>query len=214
MIDALNVGPYAGRLKTPVLLTKTNEMDAGTFAEIERLKAKEVIIIGGVNAVSKEVEDQLKAKGLTVNRISGNDRYETALNVAKEAVDKGVLKTEKIFLCSGISPADALSIASIAAKEEGIILLTDGNNLTDGAKKYIKSGVEVKIIGGTSVISDKLEQKIKFAGADVERISGNDRYETSVKVYEKYYKTYESKVHIPCKRTYNGGCAYGSGSCI
>ena len=46
----------------------------------------------------------------------------------------------------------------------------------------------MKIIGGTSVISDKLEQKIKFAGADVERISGNDRYETSVKVYEKYYK--------------------------
>ena len=129
-------------LKTPVLLTKTNEMDAGTFAEIERLKAKEVIIIGGVNAVSKEVEDQLKAKGLTVNRISGNDRYETALKVAEEAIDNGVLKSSKIFLCSGISPADALSIASVAAKEEGIILLTDGNTLTEGAKKYIKSGVK------------------------------------------------------------------------
>ena len=87
-----------------------------------------------------------------------------------------------------ISPADALSIASVAAKEEGIILLTDGNTLTEGAKKYIKSGVEVKIIGGTSVISDKLEQEIKSAGATVERISGNDRYETSVMVYEKYYR--------------------------
>ena len=43
MIDALNAGPYAGRLKAPVLLTKTKEMDAGTFAEIERLKAKEEI---------------------------------------------------------------------------------------------------------------------------------------------------------------------------
>ena len=40
MIDALNVGPYAGRLKAPVLLTKTNEIDAGTLAEIKRLKAK------------------------------------------------------------------------------------------------------------------------------------------------------------------------------
>ena len=27
MIDALNVGPYAGRLKASVLLTKTNEID-------------------------------------------------------------------------------------------------------------------------------------------------------------------------------------------
>ena len=100
MIDALNAGPYAGRLKAPVLLTKTKEMDAGTFAEIERLKAKEVIIIGGVNAVSEKVANQLKVKGLKVNRIFGENRYETALNVAKEAVDKGVLKTEKIFLCS------------------------------------------------------------------------------------------------------------------
>ena len=188
MIDALNVGPYAGRLKAPVLLTKTNEIDAGTLAEIERLKAKEVIIIGGVNAVSENVANQLKAKGLTVNRIFGENRYETALNVAKEAVDKGVLKTEKIFLCSGISPADALSIASVAAKEEGIILLTDGNTLTEGAKKYIKSGVEVKIIGGNKVISDNLKQELSSMGAIVERISGNDRYETSVKVYEKYYK--------------------------
>ena len=55
-----------------------------------------------MNAVSEKVANQLKAKGLTVNRIFGENRYETALNVAKEAVDKGVLKTEKIFLCSGI----------------------------------------------------------------------------------------------------------------
>ena len=141
-----------------------------------------------MNAVSKEVEDQLKAKGLTVNRISGNDRYETALKVAEEAIDNGVLKSSKIFLCSGISPADALSIASAAAKEKGIILLTNGNSLTDGVKKYIKSGVKVKIIGGVGVISDKLEQELKSMGAAVERISGKDRYETSVKVYEKYYK--------------------------
>ena len=43
MIDALNVGPYAGRLKVPVLLTKTNETDTKILDEIKRLKAKEVI---------------------------------------------------------------------------------------------------------------------------------------------------------------------------
>ena len=108
MIDALNVGPYAGRLKAPVLLTKTNEIDAGTLAEIERLKAKEVIIIGGVNAVSEKVANQLKAKGLTVNRIFGENRYETALKVAEETGNNEILKPSrlpsKIFLCSGISP--------------------------------------------------------------------------------------------------------------
>ena len=97
MIDALNVGPYAGRLKVPVLLTKTNEIDTKILDEIKRLKAKEVIIIGGVNAVSENVANQLKAKGLTVNRIFGENRYETALKVAEEAIDNGVLKSNKIF---------------------------------------------------------------------------------------------------------------------
>ena len=127
-----------------------------------------------------------------MNRIFGENRYETTLKVAEETGNNEILKPSrlpsKIFLCSGISPADALSIASAAAKEKGIILLTDGNSLIDGVKKYIKSGVKVKIIGGVGVIFDKLEQELKSMGAAVERISGNDRYETSVKVYEKYYK--------------------------
>ena len=96
MIDALNAGPYAGRLKAPVLLTKTKEMDAGTLAEIERLKAKEVIIIGGVNAVSEKVANQLKAKGLTVNRIFGENRYETALKVAEETGNNEILKPSRL----------------------------------------------------------------------------------------------------------------------
>ena len=113
---------------------------------------------------------------------------ESRLKVAEEAIDNGVLKSSKIFLCSGISHADALSIASVAAKNRGIILLTDGNKFMDKAKKYIKMGVEVKIIGGNKVISDNLKQELSSMGAIVERISSNDRYETSVKVYEKYYK--------------------------
>ena len=51
-----------------------------------------------------------------------------------------------------------------------IILLTDGNTLTEGAKKYIKSGVEVKIIGGNKVISDNLKQELSSMGAIVEKI--------------------------------------------
>ena len=44
---------------------------------------------------------------------------------------------------------------SALAAVDAVILLTDGNTLTEGAKKYIKSGVEVKIIGGNKVISQR-----------------------------------------------------------
>ena len=84
---------------------------------------------------------------------------------------------------------NALSIASVTAKEGGIILLTDGNTLTDGTKAYITSDADVKIIGGNAVISNELENKIKSMGAkSVSRIYGNNRYETSLKIYNNYYK--------------------------
>ena len=106
-----------------------------------------------MNAVSENVANRLRNEGLTVNRISGNDRYETALKVAEKAISKGVLEPDNVFLCSGVSPADALSIASAAAKEKGIILLTDGNTLIKGVENLIKSNfsINVKIIGGTAV---------------------------------------------------------------
>ena len=172
------------------LLTKTNEIDEKTLDEIQKITATEAIIIGGVNAVSENVENKLKEKGLSVRRLFGVDRYETALKVSEEALNSGALKSDNIFLCSGISPADALSIASVAAKERGIILLTDGNTLIKGVEDIIKTGfsTDIKIVGGTAVISSNLENNIKTFGKNTERIFGNNRYETSVKVYEKYYK--------------------------
>ena len=60
-----------------------------------------------------------------MERIFGEDRYETALKIAKKGIEEGKLNPDKIFLCSGEKSADALSIASVAIKEKGILLLTD-----------------------------------------------------------------------------------------
>ena len=188
LADALNVSSYSSELKAPILLTEKDETTEEILNEISRLKATKIRIIGGENAISEKVENLLREKGITVERIFGEDRYETALKVAKKGIEEGKLNPNKIFLCSGEKLADALSIASIAIKEKGIILLTDGNTLTAGVKKMIKSGVEVKIIGGSSAISDKVKAEVKTLGAKVERIYGNDRFETSLEVYNKYYK--------------------------
>lgn len=57
--DALAAAPFG--VKGPILLTDPNRLPPETAAEIRRLGAKEVIIVGGVNAVSAQVETQLKA---------------------------------------------------------------------------------------------------------------------------------------------------------
>lgn len=188
LVDALNVSSYSSELKAPVLLTERDETVEETLNEISRLKAAKIRIIGGEKVISERVENLLREKEITVERIFGEDRYETALKIAKKGIEEGKLNPDKIFLCSGEKSADALSIASVAIKEKGILLLTDGNTLTAGVKEMIKSGVDVKIIGGVAVISDKVKAEAEALGAKAERIYGNDRFETSLEVYNKYYK--------------------------
>lgn len=188
IVDALTVSYASAIFKIPVFLTSKNSIDTETVEEMKRLEVKQAVIIGGVNVVSENVANRLNNNGINVNRIYGKDRYDTAIQLIEDIKKSGKIDTNKIFLCSGNSYADALSIASVTAKEGGIILLTDGNTLTGGTKAYITSEADVKIIGGNAVISDKLEREIKSMGANVSRIYGNDRYETSLKIYDNYYK--------------------------
>ena len=57
--DALSVASFANR--GPILLTDPNRLSPETATEIRRLKCKDVIIVGGTQAVSATVEAQLKA---------------------------------------------------------------------------------------------------------------------------------------------------------
>lgn len=189
IVDALTVSYASAIFKIPVFLTSKNSIDIETVDEMKRLGVKQAVIIGGANVVSQNIANQLNGNDINVNRIYGKDRYDTAVQIIEDIEKSGKIDTNKIFLCSGKTYADALSIASVTAKEGGIILLTDGNTLTDGTKAYITSDADVKIIGGNAVISNELENKIKSMGAkSVSRIYGNNRYETSLKIYNNYYK--------------------------
>lgn len=189
IVDALTVSYASAIFKIPVFLTSKNSINIETVDEMKRLGVKQAVIIGGANVVSQNIANQLNGNDINVNRIYGKDRYDTAVQIIEDIEKSGKIDTNKIFLCSGKTYADALSIASVTAKEGGIILLTDGNTLTDGTKAYITSDADVKIIGGNAVISNELENKIKSMGAkNVSRIYGNNRYETSLKIYNNYYK--------------------------
>ncbi len=90
--DVLASTPIADILDAPVLYTLPGALEGKTKAEIKRLLAfhdneLNVIIIGGEKVVSHDVSVELSAMGVNVDRISGSDRYETALKLAAEAVD-------------------------------------------------------------------------------------------------------------------------------
>lgn len=87
--DALTGVSLAHKLEAPILLTTSNVLHEAAHAEIIRLEAKEIVILGGTSAVSQGVEDMLKSLGLTVRRISGVNRYATAAAIAAEVAPEG-----------------------------------------------------------------------------------------------------------------------------
>jgi len=177
--DALSAAPLAGKYSAPILLTQNDVLPKSIDDEIKRLGVKELFIVGGTGVISAGVETALKAQSIKVTRISGQTRYDTAVAVA------GHLGTgQEVFLVSGENFPDALSIASYAASQQIPILLTSKNSLPKGVKDYIDNyGInKVYTIGGTGVIADVTTSQLP----GVERIYGNDRYETNFEVWAKF----------------------------
>ena len=181
--DALTAAPFAKQLNAPILLTSTKALDASVIGELKRLKTKKVYIIGGTGAIAASVENAVKAMGITVERISGSDRYATSLAIATKMTNKS-----QVFLATGTGFADALSISSYAAATGSPILLTAKDQMTAGVAKFIKdNNSKVYVIGGTGVISEAAVKGI--AGA--ERIAGADRYATNLAVLNKFAAGYD-----------------------
>jgi 2',3'-cyclic-nucleotide 2'-phosphodiesterase / 3'-nucleotidase / 5'-nucleotidase len=172
--DALAAAPLAYKHNAPILLTKPNTLHEDTIAEIKRLGAKRVLIVGGTGAVSSQIQSTLSSKmKLWVKRLGGENRFETAALVAEE-LGNGT----KAVLVNGRNYPDAISVAPYAAKNGLPILLTDATKVPAETQAALKNVTETVLIGGTGVISETVEKSVKGAT----RIGGKTRFETSLKV--------------------------------
>ncbi|PFG04558.1 cell wall-binding repeat-containing protein [Bacillus sp. es.034] len=167
--DALAGGPLAYYHNAPVLLTDQKQLPIATWKEVQRLKAKKVIILGGEGAVSSHVTDELKYLGISVKRIGGKDRYETAAFIAKE------IPSTKAVVANGKKFPDALSVAPYASKNSIPILLTDESFLPDVTKKALASKASSIVVGGAGAVSELVESQLP----NPVRYGGKDRYETA-----------------------------------
>ncbi|GAA0127471.1 hypothetical protein UT300019_33760 [Clostridium sp. CTA-19] len=185
LVDALAATPYAKMKNAPILLTEKDNLTEATKEELVRLGVNNITIVGGNNVVSKNVEKTLSDMGIKVERLSGNDRYETSLNVAK------VLDIKSVAIVNGMDGrlADAMSIAAPASENDMAIVLSDGNSLK-GVENFIKENKtnETYVIGGQSVISNNIEISL-----NAKRLGGENRLETNAKVLKEFYESKDIK---------------------
>lgn len=171
--DALSAGNLADH--APIFLAEKDAISQGTVNTMYALGVKEVVIIGGEKSVPKSVEERLKKENFKVIRIAGRNRYETSEKLTKQLKAKN---KDNVVLANGEKFADALSAAPYAVQKKQTLVLTDGKTLPQDVKAQ-----DVKtIIGG--------EKSVNIKGLNkAQRISGKDRYETSLEVLKHMDKT-------------------------
>lgn len=178
----------ASALGNPILFVEQDSIPAATLAEHVRLTdpdncgpgGLDITIVGGTAAVSSSLVEPLLGFG-SVERLSGANRYETALAIADEVGGTTVIMT------TGQNFPDAL-VASVIAADYGYpIILNDGPSVrADVAAFLVAEGIQdVIIVGGTAVVPQSVEDELDDAfGIDVERLSGANRFATAVAVAE------------------------------
>lgn len=131
--------------------------------------------------------DAVSVARLEVDRFSGADRYQTAILMSQEAYPD---PHDTVYLASGTSFPDALALAPAIGVRNGPLLLNPGTTLRDDVRaEIIRLDPNIVIIaGGTGVISATVEQQIESTGASVLRLSGANRYETSLRVLDEFFE--------------------------
>ncbi len=119
-----------------------------------------------------------------VTRIAGKDRIATSIEISKSMFNE----SDNVVLASGFNFADALSAGQLAAALNAPLILSD-ENMDSSVKEEIANlkPKNMYIVGGETALSSNIEESVKSAVNDIniERLKGNNRYETSVKVMEK-----------------------------
>lgn len=123
--------------------------------------------------------DNKSVSAFSLDRINGQDRYQTAVAVSQEGWKKGA---KIVMIASGRDFRDALAAAPLAYHLNAPLLLTETTSLSLVTLEEIR-GLQVEtivLLGGGNAISEKirlvLEENVQ---AKITRIGGKDHYETA-----------------------------------
>ncbi|WP_010149081.1 cell wall-binding repeat-containing protein [Serinicoccus profundi] len=152
--DALAGAARAGSETAPVLLTRPDMVPAATAEALATLNPDTIVVLGGEGAVSDVVYTQVQAD----ERISGANRYETAVAISQEH-DADI---PVVYIASGRDFPDALAGSALAGHEDVPVLLTKPNQLPSATLAELDrlSPERVVILGGTNAVSQQVEDRL------------------------------------------------------
>lgn len=175
--DATDLG------RAPMLLTRSDRLPQVTRDALAEMSPSQIVIIGGESAISDEVAQALAAYG-AVERIAGEDRYETSALVAQN-YPAGL---PVLYVATGMDYPDALTVGARAGRDGVPVLLTHPDTLRQVSAQALTelAPQSVIVVGGTTAISDEVVEQISQIVPETSRIAGEDRYETAALIAGSY----------------------------
>ncbi len=156
-VDAMVAGGFSARGRHPVLLTSPDWLDASVKSFVANRGVQHVVIMGGIDAVSAAVEDDLEGLGVNVTRLGGRDRFGTARAVAEFLEGKysststgGCFDRSTAGLATARVPFDAFSAGPLLGKLCAPLLL---------------SGVQRGDAATIEWLADRTQKLVVFGGA-------------------------------------------------
>ena len=121
-----------------------------------------------------------------VERLAGDNRYETATSVADTfKATLGVETLDNVIVAYGESYADALTGSYLSKLKNAPILLINQYSeeyIAEYINSNVNTGGTVYLLGGEGVISSGFEGTLMNSGYNVSRLGGANRYETNMNI--------------------------------
>lgn len=157
---------------------------------------------------SLKVVDQVEIEKSTANttnenvqRISGENRVQTAIEVSKKMFKEG---TNKVVLANQDNYSDVLTAAPFAKANNASLLYVSSNSISKEVMSEIArlKAKEITIIGGEKSVDEGLKKELEKRNFKVERLSGIDRYKTSAKIAAKLINNKTTTLEIASGENY------------
>lgn len=164
--DALVAGPIAARGRHPVLLTPPTELHTSVADYLESASIEHVVLMGGTAALADAVQNAVADLGVSVTRLAGTSRYDTAVKTAEMVADRyrdtagaPCFAGSTIGLARARVPFDAFSAASLLARLCAPLLLADPAQVPADTAAYIDAArdshetIDLRVFGGDAAVS-------------------------------------------------------------
>lgn len=138
--DAMSAGSWSD--DAAILLTRRTSIPRSTLDALGQSWVRNVYVIGGPAVVDDSVLNDVRALGLTVTRLWGQDRYETAREVSRTAWVADSVSS--IWLAPGTSFPDQIVAAAAARRVGGAFLVVAPSRALD-----VESTAEITRIAAT-----------------------------------------------------------------